>query len=169
MAVTAPPLDTAGAALDAQIAGVQALVNQTSPANAAYPAYVAQLNLLQVEAVEHYMATGWLNAAAILTVYKAPSTDGAFGGPLTQRVNFLEAFVFFQYNKQGGWTPVVQNYEELLYAAQATLVRHIMDTPNGTRAATILATMTGTQTDPANIPFEYSFNSVGFTDADEDD
>jgi len=172
MAVTAPPADTAGAALDAQIATVQALV--TANAN---PAVLAQnvllLNQLQVEAVDHYMVTGWLNAATILATYSAPAWDRV-GQALAQRVAFLTTLVANAPapppgNADGygaaGWVTVAQNYSQALYAAQIALVEHLMDLPGGTSAATMLANLTGSQ----SFPYEYAFNSVGFTDAWIDD
>ncbi len=48
-----------------------------------------------------------------------------------------------------------------LYAKQIELVEHIMDLPGGTSAATMLANLTGFQ----SFVFEYTFTSVGFTDA----
>ncbi len=56
---------------------------------------------------------------------------------------------------------VAQNYQAQLYAAQIALVEHIMDVPGGTSAAVMLANLTGFQ----SFVFEYSFTSVGFTDA----
>ncbi|HEV2178322.1 MAG TPA: hypothetical protein VGU20_30995 [Stellaceae bacterium] len=177
MTVTAPTADVAGAALDAQIATVQALVNATSPAAAMYPQYVQQLNQLQTEAVDHYMVTGWLNAATILATYTAPTWDSV-GQTLTARVSALQTLV----NNApaapagnadgfgaGGIVWILQNYKQQLYAAQIALVERIMDVPGGTPAATILANMTGVQTAPAGITFDYVFSSVGFTDTWIDD
>lgn len=173
MAVTAPSQDTAGAALDAQIATVQALVNATSPSAGVYPQYVQQLNLLQVEAVDHYMVTGWLNAATILATYQPPAWDKV-GQTLAARVSALQTLV----NNAppapagnadgygaGGIVWILQNYQQQLYAAQIALVERIMDVPGGTSAATMLANLTGSQ----SFTFEYTFTSVGFTDTWIDD
>jgi len=166
--VTAPSADVYGAALDAQIATVQALVAATSPGKAAYPQYVALLNRLQVAAVDHYMVTGWLNAATILASYSSPSWDKT-GTVMTARVAFLQNLVnnppaMPTGNANGfgdsGWTTILQNYQTQLYAAQTSLVEHIMDLPGGTSAATMLANLTGSQ----SFTFEYVFSSVGFTD-----
>lgn len=172
MAVIAPPQDLAGAALDAQIATVQALV--TANRNPLIEYQLQQLlNQLQVQAVDHYMVTGWLNAAAILVTYTAPAWDKV-GGTLTARVAFLQNLVnnapqppAGNANGYGGagWVTVAQNYQQQLYAAQISLVEHIMDVPGGTSAATMLANLTGVQ----SFPYEYVFNSVGFTDAWIDD
>ncbi len=167
MAVTAPSQDTAGAALDAQIATVQALV--TAGDNPAMqPDLALQLNRLQVQAVDHYMVTGWLNAATILATYSAPGWD-TVGQAQAARVAALQALV----NNVGpmpagnaagygssGWTTVKSNYQQQLYAAQIGLVEHLMDIAAPTAAA-ILSSMTGTQ----SFTFEYSFTGVGYSDA----
>src|SRR6185312_5031739 len=142
MTVTAPPQDTAGAALDAQIATVQALVTAGAnpPVQAALEQQLAQL---QVEAVDHYMVTGWLNAAAILAVYSAPAWDKV-GQGLALRVTELQtlydnAAAMPPGNASGygssGWTTLKASYLQFLYAAQISLVEHIMDVPGGTPAA----------------------------------
>jgi hypothetical protein len=167
MAVVAPSQDAAGAAIDARIVVVQALVNaNTNPAVLA--ANRQLLNQLQVEAVNHYMVTGWLNAATILATYTAPAWDAA-GQTLATRVAFLQNLVnnppaVPPSNPDGygsnTWVTVAQNYAQALYAAQITLVQHIMDLPGGTSAATILAGLTGSQ----SFTFEYTFTGVGYTD-----
>lgn len=173
MAVTAPSVDKYGAQIDAQIAVLQALV--TANVNPAILYQLQQeLNTWQVEAVDHYMITGWLNAAAILTAYNAPVWDKV-GQALTARVAFLQN-LFDNVpapppgNAEGyggsGWVTVAQNYQQQLYAAQTALVDRIIDVPGGTPAGTILAEMTGAQTNPAGISFAYAFSSIGFTDED---
>jgi hypothetical protein len=169
MTVVAPSQDTGGAALLAQIATVQALV--TANANPLVLAQLtAQLNQLQVEAIDHFMVTGWINAATILETYTAPAWDSV-GQALTARVAFLQALYEnapapLPGNAEGygtaGWVTVAQNYAQQLYAAQISLVEHIMALPGGTPAATMLANLTGFQ----SFPFEYVFSSVGYTDAD---
>lgn len=172
MAVVAPSQDTAGAALDAQIATVQALV--TANVNPRIEYQLQQLlSQLQVSAVDHYMVTGWLNAATILMTYAAPAWDKS-GAQLGARVAFLQNLLNnapapLPGNADGygggGWVTVAQNYAQALYAAQIALVEHIMDVPGGTSAATMLANLTGNQ----SFVFEYTFTSVGFTDAWIDD
>lgn len=175
MAVTAPPADTAGALLDAQIAGVQALVTGTSTAKAVYPQYTQLLNSLQVAAVDHYMVTGWLNAATILATYSAPGWDKE-GQKMTARVAALTTLLANAVaagmppgNANGygsaGWVTVAQNFAQALYAKQIELVEHLMILPGGTSAATMLANLTGFQ----SFPYEYVFTSIGFTDAWIDD
>lgn len=168
MAVIAPPTDPAGAALDAQIATVQALVTAGKNLLINY-SLQQQLNQLQVSAVDRYMVTGWLNAAAILALYSAPAWDKT-GQAIKTRVAFLQnlfnnAPAPPPGNAAGyggaGWVTVAQNYAQALYAKQIQLVEHIMNVPGGTSAATILAGMTGVQ----SFPYAYTFTSVGFTDA----
>ena len=166
MAVTAPPADAPGAAIDAQIAVLQALVNANLKPMV-LPQYVLALNQTQVEAVDHYMVTGWLNAATILQTYSIPQHDPV-GTVLKNRVVFLQALVNsapLPPAGADGWVTVLQNYQTQLYAAQISLVEHIMDVPGGTSAAVMLANLTGFQ----SFPFEYSFTSVGYTDEDVED
>lgn len=174
MTVVAPLADTAGAALDAHIATVQALVTATSPSKVVYPQYVQLLNSLQVEAVDHYMVTGWLNAASILLTYTPPPWDKV-GKAITARIAELQAL----YNTalvtpmpvgnadgygSAGWTTIAAAFAQQLYAKQVELVEHIMTLPGGTSAATMLANLTGVQTAPGGIVYNYAFSSVGFTD-----
>ncbi len=174
MAVTAPSVDAPGAVLDKAIATVQALV--LSNANPAIQyALEQQLNLLQVEAVDHYMVTGWLNASAILTAYTAPAWD-LVAQALSARVAGLQTLyddapAMPPGNAGGygssGWTTVASNYAQQLYQAQIQLVERLMDIGQPT-AATILASLTGVQTAPAGITFEYAFVGVGFTQVDSE-
>lgn len=176
MAVTAPSQDTAGAAIDAQIAVLQAVVSMNKNPAIEYRLQ-QELNLWQIHAVDHYMVTGWLNAATVLATYQPPAWD-AKGKTIAARVAFLQnlfnnAPAMPPGNADGyggsGWTTIASAYAQALYAKQIELVEHLMDLPGGTPAATILAGLTGSQTAPAGIPYAYAFNSVGFTDADIDD
>lgn len=168
MSVTAPSTDPAGAALDVQIAVVQALVAANVNTVRLY-GYQQQLNQLQVAAVDHYMVSGWLNAATILATFQPPAWDKV-GQAIVARVATLQALVnnppvMPPGNANGygssGWTTIAAAYQQMLYAKQIELVEHIMSTPGETTAATILATLTGSQ----SFTFEYVFNSIGFTDA----
>lgn len=172
----APPPDTAGAQIDEQIAVLQAFVNTNANPLIAYQMQ-QQLNQWQVEAVVHYMATGWANAGAILAVFQPPLWDVP-GQALARRVAFLQNLVnnppaMPPGNASGygsdGWTTIAASYAQKLYAAQTALVNRLMDLPGGTTAATILSTMTGAQTAPGGIPYAYKFSSVGFTDEDIED
>lgn len=173
----APPPDASGIALQTQIATVQALVNATTTDAAVYPAYGQLLNGLQIEIVDHFMSTGWANAAAILAIWQPPAWDKV-GQALASQVAFLQnlynntpAMPPGNANGYGGsgWTTIASNYLQQLYTAQTALVDHLMTLPGGTAAATILSGMTGSQTAPAGIPYTYKFASVGFTDADTED
>lgn len=168
MTVVAPSTDPAGAALDAQIATVQALVVANVNTVRLY-AYQQQLNQLQVAAVDHYMVTGWLNAATILATYQPAAWDRP-GQTIAARVAALQGLVnnppvmpLGNANGYGsaGWTTIVAAYQQMLYAKQIELVEHLMNTPGDTSAATMLAALTGSQ----SFTFEYVFNSVGYTDA----
>lgn len=164
MTVTAPSLDTQGALLDAQIATVQALVTANFNPRVLY-ALQQQLNALQVQAVDHYMVTGWLNAGTILAAYTPPNWDKVGQGMKT-RVAFLQALTAnapAMPAGNDGWTSLAVSYGELLYAKQIELVEHIMDFPGATSAATMLAALTGFQ----SFAFEYVFSSVGHADTDE--
>lgn len=168
MAVVAPPTDIPGAALDAQIAVMQALVTANRNPAVEYQLQ-QQLNILQVEAVDHYMVTFWLSAASVLALYSAPSWDRP-GQLITARVAYLQGLVnnppvmppgdASQYGGSG-WTSIASAFQQMLYAKQIELVEHLMNLPGGTTAATILSSMTGFQSQP----FAYKFMSVGFTDA----
>lgn len=161
MAVVAPPLDAGGAALDAQIAVCQSIVNANRNLQTLYQA-TQLLGQLQVEAVDHYMVTGWLNAATILLSYSAPAWDKV-GQILTARVASLQTLVnnapAVNPSNPATANPVV-NYKVQLYQAQSQLVDRIIDVPGGTSAATILAAMTGFQ----SFTFEYVYSSVGSTE-----
>lgn len=178
MTVIAPSTDPSGAALDAQIAAIQALVTANKNPSVEYQLQQA-LNLAQVAAVSYYMVTGWLNAATILLTFSAPAWDKA-GQVITARIAALQTI----YTKavaagmpvgnadgygDSGWTTIAAAYAQTLYAKQIELVEHLMDLAGGTSAATILSTLTGSQTAPAGITYQYTFDSVGFTDAWIDD
>lgn len=170
MTVTAPSVDAPGKAIDAAIATAQALV--TANTNPLVQAQLEQeLNRRQVAAVEHYMVTGWLSPGSnILAAYSAPAWD-----PIAQKLASRVAALQSSYdnapamppgNANGygsdGWTTVKANYLQQLYQAQIQLVERLMDIGQPT-AATMLANLTGVQTAPAGIPFEYAFVGVGFT------
>lgn len=178
MAVVAPTTDPQGALLDQSIATLQALVTANKNPAIEYQLQ-QQLNALQVAAVDHYMVTGWVNAAAILAVFTAPSWDKE-GQKIKTRVASLTTI----YNQalaagmpagnangygSSGWTTIAAAYAQQLYAKQIELVERIMNLPGGTSAATMLSTLTGAQTAPGGIVYEYVFTSVGFTDAWLDD
>lgn len=175
MAVVAPPTDPQGALIDASIATLQALVTANKNPLIEYQLQ-QQLNSLQMQAVDHYMVTGWLNAAAILVAFSAPSWDKS-GQTIAKRVAFLQGLYNTALvtpmppgNSNGygdsGWTTIAAARLQELYAKQIELVEHIMVVPGGTSAATMLSALTGVQTAPGGAPYEYVFSSVGFTDED---
>ena len=68
MTVTAYPKDVAGAVLQTKVANAQTAFNSISPASASAKAAAATaLDQAQREAVEHYLATGRITAASILS------------------------------------------------------------------------------------------------------
>lgn len=172
MTVVAPPVDAPGAAIDARIAAIQTLVNANKNPSVLYQ-LVQNLDQAQREAVNHYMVTGWLNAATIIATYTAPSWDRVGQAKLVRiaalqnLVNNPQVMPPGNANGYGGsgWTTILADSQQKLYAAQMDLVQYIMGLPGGTSAATMLANLTGFQTAPGGIPFNYKFNSVGFTDA----
>jgi hypothetical protein len=166
--VIAPAADLPGALLDARIATVQAIVN-AAVNKKTLDAQIQLLNQLQVAAVDHYMVTGWLNAATILASYQ-PLTQDKAGQTLKARVAFLQGLVnnppiMPAGNHDGfgdsGIVTILQNFQQQLYAAQTSLVEQIMNFPGGTSAATMLANLTGSQ----SFTFQYVFSGVGFSDA----
>lgn len=179
MAVVAPITDPTGALIDWSIATLQALVSANKNPLVEYQLQ-QQLNALQVQAVNHYMVTGWVNAGSnVLATYSAPSWDKV-GQTITARVAFLQNLYNVALvtpmpvgNANGygsaGWTTIASAYAQALYAKQIELVEHLMSLPGGTSAAVMLANLTGVQTAPAGIAYEYVFNSVGFTDEWIDD
>lgn len=166
--VVAPPPDNPGKLIDAQIVVLQNLSAKAANANAGtlYYDYQQQLDLVQRQAVDHYMVTGWLNPDVVLAMYQPPSWDKV-GQALAARVAFLQNLVnnpptmppgnAYGYGSSG-WTTILQNYQTALYAAKIALVERMMDVPGGTSAGLILASFNGSQ----SFPFAYSFQSVGF-------
>lgn len=160
MTVTAPPADIPGAALDAQIAVVQALVNANKNPLVLYQNQQL-LNSLQMQAVDHYMTTGWLNAATILASYSPPAWDKV-GARLLAYIASVQALVNNAPAPNPlafGWVNPLLCYQQLLYQKQQECVDYMMALPGGTTAATLLSAMTGFQ----SFVFEYVYSSVGFT------
>jgi hypothetical protein len=73
----APPLDVAGQLLDEGVAVMQAVLNNW-PDPSQQSAMQQQLNALQVQEVDHYMATYWGSADSILAALP-PSTANRHG------------------------------------------------------------------------------------------
>jgi hypothetical protein len=183
MTVIAPPLDTAGAALLTGIAAVQALVNANATP-AIQDAQIQQLNALQVQAVDHFMATYWVLAARILSTFFTPTPisqwdfsmaamtfdnpaymfDGLFPGvisvlgPQDPKAAALEAQIAYtQSIVNGGLNPATQPYyKQLLNESQTQLVDYCMNS-GAITAANILSTMTGIQSLPFNYVSNYTY------------
>lgn len=149
MTVAAPSQDTAGAALLTGVAQVQALVTaHATPA--IQPALVAQLNALQVQAVDHFMATYWVCAANILAQMNPIVTD--------KNATMMKARIASVQAQVNATTSLVTGpyYAQLLNQLQSELVDYYMGT-GAITAASILATMTGVQTFPFNYVSGYTY------------
>jgi len=163
MTVAAPSLDTAGAALLTTIAQMQVLVNAgtNGPVRESYRQTLGQL---QMQAVDHFMATYWVSADSILATMppSAPGRAGTFitgaltgiatraaqvavilarGLPVSTMGNDVP-----QYST--AW-PLVQTPDTYWYALQQYLIDWCM-AQGVMSAAQILSTMTGAQTYPFN-------------------
>ena len=183
MTVVAPPLDTAGAALLTGIAAVQALVNANATP-ALQSAQVQRLNDLQVQAVDHFMATYWVLAARILSTFFTPvplsSWDfsmvsmtfdngtyyfgGLFPGTLfglgpqdPKAAQLVAQIAYTQAIVTSGKNPATQPYyAQLLNESQSHLVDYCMAS-GAITAANILSTMTGVQSLPFNYVSNYTY------------
>jgi hypothetical protein len=147
--VVAPVSDPAGAALLAGIVLVQDLVQNTNS-----PFAIAQLGLLQVNAVDHFMAKFFVTAASILATI-APVRVDARAAKMLAEIAGVEAKIAAyvppsaaeflgneaQYSVQYVPTFLQQKLNEL----QTQLVDYYMAT-GAIPAALILSTMTGVQT-----------------------
>jgi hypothetical protein len=89
MTVVAPTIDVAGAALLVGIAAVQTLVSSGQNL-VALPAMQLQLNALQMEAVDHFMATYWVSADSILAAMPPP-TNSRYGPFVTAQLAAITA------------------------------------------------------------------------------
>jgi hypothetical protein len=177
MTVTAPPLDPAGAALLAGIAAVQALVTANTNPRVQFNLQ-QQLNALQCQAVDHFMATNWVSAARILAACitvplwtfadsnmtfdnAAYTFDGVFlgdTGPIDFKIAALGARIArVQTIVNSGANPTTQPfYVQLLNALQMELVDYYMNSAQ-ILASYILSTMTGAQSTPFNYVSNYTF------------
>jgi len=154
VAVVAPPLDTAGAALLSSIAQLQTVVT-AAKTPAIQPALVAQLNALQCQAVDHFMATFWLQAASILSTMIPVRVD--------TRATSMKAVILSVQNQYNAavaaalvTAPSLFTYLNML---QTELVDYYMNTAAFT-AASVLSTMTGAQSQPYNYISNYTFYST---------
>ncbi len=171
MTVSAPTTDNYAAGLLTGIAAVQALVN--APTNQAVKAaQIAQLNALQIQAVDHFMGTYWVSADQILATIAIPAGGPKAWATEIARLQGLIAIRQAQVNAliaagapvspvgneaaqySTSYPPPMKGYpltlpDADLYHLQQTLVDFLMTT-NIVQASTILATMVGAQTYPYN-------------------
>jgi hypothetical protein len=187
--VTANPLDVPGVYGQGVGKGTQvlnAVAAQQAVANVAVGTFVvpafAQLNLLQIEAVDYFMSSYWVSADSIITQFSPLPTNNRCGtyinGVLSQITarktqiaqvppQFSQALVFGNVNPQ--YSQYMPPYpltppDNYLYSLQTQLVDFLM--VNGiVSAATILATMSGSQT----YPFAYNTNGQFFSPYGEGD
>ena len=165
MTVAAPPLDTAGALLLTGIAAAQALV--TANANpAAQSSCVQQLNALQIQAVDHFMATYWVSADSILAALP-PAPTGRYGTIITAQLAAIAARAAAVVILVANGLPQINNAQYSVaylpyqvpdtfwYQLNTQLVDFLMQTST-IPASLILSTMTGTQTYPFNYVSGYT-------------
>lgn len=190
MTVTASPQDTLGYGeqfnpvgrgqlLLNGIAAQQALVNAPTNQNVK-ASQLAQLNALQMEAVDYFMASYWVSADQILATMPPPTT-GRFGGYVSSQLTSIATRAAQVAALIAAGTPVspignlapqysrayppsnsaypLQGPDVFLYGLQTQLVDFLMAT-QVTPAWQILATMTGAQTWPYNYVSNYTWYST---------
>ncbi len=170
MTVSAPTADSGGAAILANVAAVQTLVN--AAANPAVQSLLLQqLNALQTQAVDHFMATYWVSADQILATI-VPPTNSRYGAYVTAQLAAISARaaqvativaaglpaitmgnVAPQYSVAYPLTRVPDTY---WYMLQVQLVDFCMANAIVT-ASQILSTMTGAQTYVFHYVSDYTF------------
>jgi hypothetical protein len=193
MTVTASPADVPGVYGQGVGKGTQvlnAVAAQQAVVNAAVGPFVvpaaAQLNLLQIEAVDYFMGSYWVSADSILATFGASLTPqlcgrhyayvtkqlAAIAARLAQ-INQTNPAQYSQVITQGNEAPQYSAYmppfpltppDTFWYALQTTLVDYLMGKGIVT-AASILSTMTSVQT----YPFTYNTNGQYFSDSTEGD
>ena len=173
LSVVAPAADTGGTALLADIVAIQTLIGNSianSVNAAAIPQYQNVLNDLEMQAVDHFMATYWVSADSILAALPPP-TNNKFAAFITSalaqiaaRKAAVAALVALgtpvstvgneapQYST--AYPPPISGYpltgpDTFWYQLQVELVDFCM--ANGVlTAAQILSTLVGAQTYPFN-------------------
>ncbi len=188
MAVTASPLDVTGVYGQGPGKGTQvlnAVAAQQIVANAAVGAFVpgaqAQLNLLQIEAVDYFMGSYWVSADQILATFVLPTT-GRYGSYITSQLAQIAARLaqinqvpaqYSQVITVGNQAPQYPAYmppypntppDSYWYQLQTQLVDFLM-THGVVLASTILSTMNGAQT----YAFAYNTNGQFFSPYSEGD
>lgn len=162
------------------VAGLQAVVSGASPAFIV--AAKAQLNLLQIEAVDYFMGSYWVSADQILATFAPLPVNNKYGAYITAQLNAITARLaqinqappqYSQALVYGNQAPQYPAYmppypntppDGYWYALQTQLVDFLM--ANGiVTAGSILATMTGNQ----SYAFNYNTNGQFFSPYSEGD
>lgn len=187
MTVVASPADVTGVhgnglgkgqTLLNAIAAVQALVT-SAPLNLSA---AAQLNLLQIEAVDYFMGSYWVSADSILAAFTPLPTNSKYGPYITAQLALIAARLaqinqvppqYSQALVYGNQAPQYPAYmppypntppDGYWYQLQTQLVDFLMT--NGiVLAAAILSTMAGAQT----YAFNYNTNGQFFSPYSEGD
>ena len=162
------------------IAGLQAIVN-AAPNPIQLIAAQAQLNLLQINAVDYFMGSYWVSADQILATFVLPTT-GRYGSYITSQLAQIAARLaqinqvpaqYSQVITVGNQAPQYPAYmppypntppDPYWYQLQTQLVDFLMQT-SIVPASLILSTMTGAQT----YAFNYNTNGQFFSPYSEGD
>ena len=184
MTVTASPADVPGVYGQGPGKGTQvlnAVAAQQAVVNSAPPAFIAaaaaQLNMLQIEAVDYFMGSYWVSADQILATFSPLPSAPKYNAYITAQLNAIAARLaqinqtnpaqYSQVITQGNEAPQYSRYsppypltppDTYWYQLQTQLVDFLME--NGiVLASNILATMTGAQT----YAFDYNSNGKYFS------
>ena len=162
------------------VAGLQAIVN-AAPNPIQLIAAQAQLNLLQINAVDYFMGSDWVSADQILATFVLPTT-GRYGSYITSQLAQIAARLaqinqvpaqYSQVITVGNQAPQYPAYmppypntppDPYWYQLQTQLVDFLMQT-SIVPASLILSTMTGAQT----YAFNYNTNGQFFSPYSEGD
>lgn len=162
------------------VAAQQAIVNAATPAFIGSAA--AQLNLLQIEAVDYFMGSYWVSADSILAAFAPLPVNSKYGPYITAQLAAIAARLaqiqqvppqYRQALVYGNQAPQYPAYmppypntppDTYWYQLQVQLVDFLM--ANGiVLASNILSTMTGAQT----YAFNYNTNGQFFSPYSEGD
>ena len=163
------------------VAGQQAVVNSATPAFIV--AAAAQLNLLQIEAVDYFMGSYWVSADQILATFAPLPVNNKYGAYITAQLNAITTRLaqinqvnppqYSQALNYGNYAPQYPAYmppypntppDPYWYQLQTQLVDFLMQT-SIVPASLILSTMTGAQT----YAFNYNTNGQFFSPYSEGD
>ncbi len=162
------------------IAAAQSLVSASAPPF--LQSAQAQLNLLQIEAVDYFMGSYWVSADKILAAFAPLPTNSKYGPYITAQLNAITARLAQinqvppQYSKAlvyGNQAPQYPAYmppfpltppDPYWYQLQTQLVDFLM-TNGVVLASAILSTMSGVQT----YAFNYNTNGQFFSPYSEGD